>query len=191
MTIFFKAEPDHRLDLTRQALRLTAAAWDDGFTAAIGHDLTAARRVMRGAPARRSALRTAHQQLQWSEPGRGPAVPRRATPADVVADLVRINRLLEQLSQTILAAPDATPLADGEQVDAETARRIGTSRLRYFAEALPRPAIDRHYIDAGHELLDALSRLAARGSQRGSTPDVCLALTIVLVETSRHATGIA
>lgn len=190
MTIF-RTEPDHRLDLARQAMRHTAEAWEHGMSAALDHDLHEARHVMRGAPARRTMLHTAHQHLQWAESARRPLVPRHAAPTDVVADLVRINRLLGQLAQSIIAAPDGCGLVDRERAAVDVARRIGSQRLRYFAESMPHPRIDREYISAGHDLLDALAELAECAPSRGTTPDVCLALMITLVETSRHATRIA
>lgn len=190
MTIF-RPESDQRLDLTRQALRHTAEAWEHGFTAAIRHDVHEARRVMRGAPARRSMLRTAHQHLQWGEAPRGVAALRRSSPSDVVSDLMRINRLLGQLSQTIIAAPDAGTLDDRQRADLDVARRIGTQRLSYFADSMPRPEIHHDYVTAGHAHLDALADLADSMPRRGTTADICLALMIVLVETSRHATRIA
>lgn len=190
MTIF-RAESDQRLDLTRQALRQTAEAWEHGFAAAMGHDVHEARRVMRGAQARRSMLRTAHQHLQWGEAPRGAAATRRSTPLDVVSDLMRINRLLGQLAQTIIAAPDADVLDDRQRADLAIARRVGRERLDYFAESMPRPAIHHDYITAGHAHLDALADLADSMPRRGTPPDICLALMIVLVETSRHATRIA
>ncbi|MET0930004.1 MAG: hypothetical protein ABWX74_10815 [Aeromicrobium sp.] len=190
MTIF-RTEPDHRLDPARRALRHTAEAWEQGMSAALDHDLHRARHVMRGASARRSMLHTAHQHLQWADSARRPVVLRRATPLDVVADLVRINRLLGQLAQSIIAAPGASGLVDRERADVDVARRIGSQRLRYFAESMPRLSIDREYITAGHDLLDALADLAGCSPPRGTTPDVCLALMITLVETSRHATRAA
>lgn len=183
-------DPDQRLDLTRQALRHTADAWQHGFTAAMGHDVHAARRVMRGAQSRRSMLRSAHQHLQWSDPA--PTVAyRRSSPIDIVSDLMRINRLLGQLSQSIIAAPDAEPVDDRQRADLEVARRVGTERLGYFADTMPRPQIHHDYITAGHAHLDALADLADSMPRRGTTPDICLALMIALVETSRHATRIA
>lgn len=161
------------------------------MSAALDHDLHAARHVMRGAPARRSMLHTAHQHLQWADSAKRPVVPRRATAIDVVADLVRINRQLGQLAQSIIAAPDASGLVDRERDDVDVARRIGAQRLFYFAESMPRPGIDREYITAGHDLLDALADLAECSPSRGTTPDVCLALMITMVETSRHATRAA
>lgn len=190
MTIF-RTEPDPRLDLARQAMRHTAEAWEHGMTAALDHDLHEARHVMRGAAARRTILHTAHRRLQWDESSRRPVVSRHADPMDVVADLVRINRLLGQLAQSIIAVPDASGLVDRERADVEVARRIGSQRLWYFAESMPRPSIDREYIAAGHDLLDALADLAECSPSRGTTPDVCLALMITLVETSRHATRAA
>lgn len=187
----FRTDPDTRLDLTRHALRHTADAWDYGLGAAMDHDLRAARHVMRGAPARRSMLRAAHQHLQWGEASRGLAVARRASPIDVVADLMHINRLLGRLSQTILAAPEAGMLGDRERTDIDAARRIGSKRLWYFAESMPRPTLDREYVTSGHDLLDALADLAEIAPRRGTTPDVCLALMITLLETSRHATHVA
>lgn len=187
----FDPHPDTQLDLIRRAMRYTADAWEDGFSAAKDHDVRAARRVMRGAATRRSMLRTTHQQLQWSGSTPGLAAVRRASPADVVADLMHINRLLGQLSQTILAAPDAGLLADRERADLDAARRIGSERLWCFAESMPRPMLDRDYIVAGHDLLDALADLAEIAPRRNTTPDVCLALMIALVETSRHVTHIA
>jgi len=190
MTIL-RAAPDHRLDLTRQALRHTSEAWELAMRAAMDHDPREARHVMRGAQARRTMLRTAHQHLLWSDASGGHRTPRRATPLDVVADLVRINRLLGELSQTVLAVPDAEPPAERERADIDCARRIGSTRLRYFSESMPRPAIDRDYVASGHDLLDALADLAETTPRRGTTSDVCLALMIALVETSRHATRIA
>lgn len=187
----FQTESDQRLDLTRQALRHTAEAWEHGFTAAMGHDVHEARRVMRGAPARRSMLRTAHQHLQWGDAPRGAAAIRRSSPLDVVSDLMRINRLLGQLSQSIIAAPDAVTVDDRQRADLDIARRIGTARLGYFADTLPRPEIHHDYITAGHAHLDALADLADSMPRRGTTPDICLSLMIALVETSRHATRIA
>lgn len=190
MTIF-RTEPDHRLDLTRQALHHTAEAWEHGMNAALENSIQEARHVMRGAPARRTMLHTAHQHLQWAESARRPVAPRRATSIDVVADLVRINRLLGQLAQSIIAAPDANGLVEPERANVKVARRVGSQRLQYFAESMPRPTIDRAYITAGHDLLDALSDLAQRSPSRGTMPDICLTLVITLVETSRHATRAA
>jgi hypothetical protein len=186
----FRTEPDPRLDLVRQSLRHTAEAWEHGMTAALDHDLHAARHVMRGASARRSMLHTAHQHLQWADSARRPVTIRRAAPIDVVADLVRINRQLGQLAQSVIAAPDAAGLAGRERAVVEVARRVGTARLAFFAGSMPRPTIDREYITAGHDLLDALADLAECAPPRGTTPDLCLALMITLVETSRHATRI-
>lgn len=186
----FRAEPDPRLDPTRQALRRTADAWEHGFTAAIGHDVQAARRVMRGAPARRSMLHTAQQHLQWGD-ATPASVPHRSSPTDVVADLMRLNRLLAQLSQSIIAAPDVDTLDDRQRADLDVARRVGAERLAYFADSMPRPHIDHDYVTAGHAHLDALADLADSMPRRGSTADICLCLMIVLVETSRHATRIA
>lgn len=143
---------------------------------------------MRGAPARRSMLRTAHQYLQWDDATR--AASRRSSPADVVADLMRINRLLGQLSQTIIAAPDVDTLDDRQRADLNVARRIGAERLAYFADSMPHPQIHHDYITAGHAHLDALADLADSMPRRGSMADICLCLMIVLVETSRHATRI-
>jgi hypothetical protein len=187
----FHTDSDERLDLTRQALRHTAEAWEYGLEAALDHDVRAARRVMRGAPGRRTILRAAHQRLQWVEASRGRAKSRRDAPIEVVADLMRMNRLLGQLSQTIIVAPEAGALVDHERDDVDAARRIGSKRLWYFAESMPRPTIDREYIATGHDLLDALADLADTAPRQGTTPDVCLALMINLVETSRHATHIA
>jgi hypothetical protein len=187
----FRTNPDSRLDITRHALRHIADAWDDGLGAAMDHDVRAARRVMRGASARRTMLRAAHQHLQWGDASRGLAVGRRASPIDVVADLMHINRLLGQLSQTILATSDAGTLADRERADIDAARRIGSKRLWYFAESMPHPTLDREYVASGHDLLDALADLAEVAPRRGTAPDVCLALMIALVETSRHATNVA
>lgn len=186
-----RTDADHQLDLTREALRRTADAWGHGLTAAIGHDVHEARRVMRGASARRSTLRTAHQHLQWSDAPRGLKASRRSTTVNVVADLMRINRLLGQLSQTIIATPDASTVDDRQRGDLEVARRIGVQRLDYFADKLPSPELHHDYVTAGHELLDALADLADSRPRRGTTPDIGLSLMIVLVETSRHATRVA
>ncbi|MCD9199737.1 hypothetical protein [Aeromicrobium wangtongii] len=190
MTIF-RHEPDHRLDLVRQSLRHTSEAWEHGMSAALDHDLVAARQVMRGASARRSMLHTAHEQLQWADAAHRPVLIRPATSIDVVADLVRINRLLSQLAQSVIVVPEAGGLIGAERTDVDVARRVGTCRLAYFADAVPRPRIDREYITAGHDLLDALADLAECSPPRGTTPDICLALMIRLVETSRHVTRIA
>ena len=187
----FRHEPDHRLDLVRQSLRHTAEAWEHGLGSALDRDLVAARLVMRGASARRSMLHTAHQQLQWADSASRPVLLRRATPIDVVADLARINRLLSQLAQSVIAVPEAGGLTGAERTGVDVARRVGTRRLVYFADTMPRPLIDREYITAGHELLDALADLAECSPPRGTTPDICLALMIRLVETSRHATRAA
>jgi hypothetical protein len=87
----FRSEPDHRLDLARQALRHTAEAWEHGMSAALDHDLREARHVMRGAPARRTLLHTAHQHLQWAESARRPGTARRATTIDALADLAECS----------------------------------------------------------------------------------------------------
>jgi len=187
----FHIEPDHRLDLTRQAMRHTAEAWEHAMSAALGHDLHEARHVMRGAQARRTMLHTAHQHLQWADSARRPAMSRRADPIDVVADLVRMNRLLGRLAQSIIAAPDASGLVERDRADVDVARRVGSQRLHHFAESMPRPSVDRDYITAGHDLLDALADLAGQSPSRGTTPDLCLASMITLVETSRHVTRAA
>lgn len=172
-------------------MRHTADAWEHGLSAAMDHDVHEARHVMRGATARRSLLRTAHQHLERCSTTPGHIQARSASPLTVVDDLTRINRLLDQLSQSVIATPDGAAPDDQERADIDAARRIGSRRLWYFAEAMPRPAIDREYIAAGHDLLDALADLADRAPTRGSTSDVCLALMISLVETSRHVTRIA
>ncbi|WP_157432572.1 hypothetical protein [Aeromicrobium sp. Root472D3] len=190
MTIV-RTDPDHHLDTTRDALRRTADAWEHALTAAIDHDVREARLVMRGAPSRRSVLRCAHQQLQWAESPHRRDAPRRATPLDVVSDLVRMNRQLSQLSQSIIAAPEVAGLDARERAAVDVARRIGAQRLQVFAGSMPRPRIDREYVAAGHDLLDALADLAESRPSRGSTSDACLGLVVTLVETSRHATRVA
>jgi hypothetical protein len=182
---------DRRLELTQRALRHCAEAWEHGLTAALDHDPHEARRVMRTASVRRSMLRTAHQHLLWAESERTPRSARRGSPAAVVTDLIRVDRLLTQLAQSVLTGPRADPLADRDRQAVEVARRIGRSRLDFFATAMPRPSIDGDYIAAGHELLDALAALAESAPRRGSTPDICLELMVALIETSRHATRIA
>lgn len=185
---------DHHLHLTQNAYRHLAEAWELGLGAAIEHDAHGARQVMRGAVTRRSMLRTAHQHLQWDESLRPTSTSRRsASTSVVIADLMRMNRLLGQLAQIILATPSAPTgtLDDRDRALVEVARRVGVQRLRYFAEATPRAALDRDYVAAGHELLDALAGLAEHAPRRGSATDICLALVVTLIEVSRHTTRIA
>lgn len=179
-----------RLDPTRLGLRQIAVAWSQGLDAAARHDAGEARRVLRGAPARRTILRAALQSLERCDTGRGGGLLRRSTPNDVVADLVRMNTLLSRLSQGVLAVPDAAPPAEGVREQLAVAARVGSLRLEHFAATMPRPTIDRAYITAGHELLDTLAALAETRPARGTTMDTCLSLLVVMVETSRHTTHV-
>lgn len=187
----FRTVPDQRLDVTRQALLHMADAWGHGLAAARLHDEHEARRVLRGAPARRTLLRAAHHSLLRTESPRGLGLVRRSTPSDVVADLVRMNTLLSRLSQVILSAPDEAAPGEHVQGQLRVAGQLGARRLEHFAATMPRPVIDRAYISAGHELLDTLANLAEDAPRRGTAQDICLSLMVVLVETSRHATHIA
>lgn len=183
--------PDRRLDVTRQALLHMADAWGHGLAAARLHDEHEARRVLRGAPARRTLLRAAQHSLLRTESARGLGLVRRSTPSDVVADLVRMNTLLSRLAQVILSEPGGTAPDERVQEQLRVAGLLGAGRLQLFAATMPRPVVDRAYISAGHELLDLLADLAEGSPSRGTAQDICLSLMVVLVETSRHATHIA
>lgn len=187
----FRANTDQRLDLTRNALRHTADAWEHGMRAASEHDVHQARRVLRGAFARRAAIRAALQHVQLADHQPRGHAPGGAASADVLTNLIRIDRLLGQISQMITAAPDAARAGLRERDAIDAARRIGSQRLRYFANTMPRPPIDSEYIAAGDDLLNSLADLAACSPSKGTTSGVCLALIITLVRTSRHATRIA
>lgn len=103
----------NRSHIAQQVLQHTAVAWNDGLGAAADHDVLAARRIMRGAAARRTLL--------------------RAAPGDMAPDLAKINRLLGRLAQSILASPGVVSLAEPERAAVETSRRIGFERLTYFS----------------------------------------------------------
>ncbi|MRJ76400.1 hypothetical protein GEV29_07610 [Aeromicrobium sp. SMF47] len=187
-------DADRHLQLTHHAYRHLAEAWDLGLEAVLEHDVRAARQVMRGATTRRSMLRTAHEHLQWDESLRPTGTSRRpASQLVVIADLMRMNRLLGQIAQLVIAAPSgaAGTLDDRDRARVEVARRVGAQRLRQFAESTPRPVLDRAYVAAGHELLDALAALAEHAPRRGSATDLCLALVVTMIEVSRHTTRIA
>lgn len=172
-------DPAPVIDLTRTSLRSAAWAWDDALSATLRHDARTARRVLRLEAARRSGLRSARRRLEQH-----PDHEALRTSRLVVDDLVRVDRLLNQLAQDVLGPGGGLPGDCTHHV--ELVRSVGTRRLLDLARTLPVAGVDTGYVRDGQRLVRAWTILHDRPT---GDVAVCAQLAASLVEISRHVTG--
>ncbi|WP_426242056.1 hypothetical protein [Nocardioides sp. LHG3406-4] len=178
-------------------LRLTAQAWSDALAALLDSDPDAARRVLRGSRARRSAVGAAQTYVRREVAigeVHGHCLVQAFNSLQLVADISHIEDLLIHLARRVLAHRESLPAPDQPDVDA--LRRAGAHRLNDLADGLSTPVMDSDYLLCGCELIDVLERLVQRIQEPGSTSHgtsagLCVALAASLLEASRHATRAA
>ncbi|GAA1746074.1 hypothetical protein [Aeromicrobium alkaliterrae] len=164
---------------THRAIGYLVPAWDDALLAILDEDTAAARRVMRGAPARRSAIQVALTQAQRS--------PDVDGPLHVLAEAARINRLLSGLCQSVIARHADPLLAEGDCRSAAVIRLVGVRRLETLERASVRPLIDRAFVDGSRSLAAAAQALAGTQCEHGRAAGPCHDLSLALLEASRLA----
>ena len=160
-------------------LRSTEDAFSATLHALLDEDAHAARGVLRGsAPRRRllAATQAAVREQRWV-PG-----PQLGNELQYVADLGRVNQLVDVIARLVVAGPPR--LSPACRMEVAVLLDAGGRRLRQLQDGPVGPGLDPSYRGCG----GALFEVADYGGRDASAVlQLCGAVAVTLLQASRHA----
>jgi hypothetical protein len=157
----------------------TAAAFAATLHALLDGDVHGARVVLRGSAPRRRLL-TATQSVvreQRFAPG-----PQLGNELQYVADLSRVNQLVDVIARLVVTGPPN--LTPANRMEIAVLLDAGTRRLHQLQDGPVGPGLDPSYRGCG----GALFEVADHGGRDASAVlQLCGALAVTLLQASRHA----
>jgi hypothetical protein len=160
-------------------LHSTADAFTATLHALLDEDAHTARGVLRGsAPRRRllAATQAVVREQHWA-PG-----PQLGTELQYLADLGRVNQLVDVIARLVVTGPPA--LTPAHCMEVAVLLDAGSRRLRQLQDGPVGPGLDPSYRGCG----GALFEVADHGGRDASAVlQLCGALALTLLQASRHA----
>lgn len=173
---------------THRAIGELVPAWDDALASVLADDTAAARRVVRGAEARRGSILLALAQTQRSADLLDASAVTDVTSMHVLAEAARMDRLLSDLCRSVVAMHADPLICEADGLPVSVLHRVGTARLEVLEGAATVPVIDRAFVQDTRALTGAARTLADGRCEHGRAATVCRDLATSLVEASRLAT---